>query len=136
MVPYNVLFWHYFIDRDSEQSKRIWNNHLKSDSGFYYGPILAVARERFDMNLVLDLIKLLKSSDVHRGMLAGPYSSLLEIYLDRGQIDKALTTLELAEKDCLLESLNKNTLHRVKRVAALHGKPFPYDKLLYNPNQS
>lgn len=130
LMPYYVLFWHYFIDRNVKESQRIWNDYLKSEVGFHYGPILAVARTKFDVLLVHDLIEFLKKSDVHKGRLQGPYSCLLEIYMDRGMTDMALKTLEEARDHCLLDSIHKNTLRRLQRVAITAGKTFLYEKYL------
>lgn len=113
------------------ESERIWNDYLKFETNFYYGPILTMARTKFNAALVQHLIKLLKDSDVHKGMLHVPYGCLLDIYMDNGMIDMALKTLEEARNHKILGRINKQILKRLKKATVSIGKTFSYDELLY-----
>lgn len=99
---------------------------------FLYGPILGVARQKVDEHLVRELIELLKKSDIHKSTLHGPYGCLLEIYMDQERTDLAINTLDEAQQNCLIESISKKTLQRLRKAATAAGMDFPFDDLLYS----
>lgn len=132
-MPYNVLFLHYFLNGNIVESQRIWNDYLQSDHGFYFTPILGIASNKRDPNLLIELIKLLKSAEIHRGNLVAVYTRLLAIYMDKRMLDKALKTLEDAQNYCRIGSLHHDTVKRIRSATLAAGKKFPFDKFF--PNQ-
>lgn len=127
LSPYNALFCHFFIEKNTQEYQKIWNDHIKSYANFDYRPILQAAKQKSDVSLMVNLIALLKTSNNHKSRLIFPYNKLLEIYIDNDMIDDALDTLKDAQQIGIINSINTEPLREIQIAAIALGKKFPYD---------
>jgi leucine-rich PPR motif-containing protein len=125
--PMNVLWMHHFINNNTSDSDRLWNQYLAAAPRLMFQRVVHLAREKQDGDLVQRLINLLKTAKVSEGALGNAYSCLLDIQSAKNDYTSAMKTLDEAIKDVCLENINRTALVRVKDGIEAMGQKFPHN---------
>lgn len=122
-APLCAVWVYYVISKNAEAADRIWKQYVSSFSGIHYRPVIKHAFDNKDDAVVLNLIKYLKSSENSAKYEKGAYNALLDLYTNKGEVDKSLQLIN--EKS--IDFFNNAALLRLKAAVEGAGKKFPYE---------
>ncbi|CAL4063698.1 unnamed protein product, partial [Meganyctiphanes norvegica] len=128
VVPTNSIWNYYFLNMKYSEAHSIFSKHLKSQEKLFFQPIMLVATENNNKDMVIRLLDTLETdSSVSLSSKGIVYSCLLNITCNEGIFTEALKTLQNAiEKGIALEDINHSTLQRIKTGAESCNLQFPY----------
>lgn len=122
--PMEAIWCYHFINGNKDVAQSLWATYIQKGRDVFYMPITAMARQRNDEGMVLELIEYLKSSVVGNANLNGAYSTLMEIYSRKRSFDDALRMVEIIRARS--GHFTRTSLLHLKAGLEKEGRKFPY----------
>lgn len=111
LTPMQAIWCHHVTNGNIAETELIWREYLIESPTICYQPILRAVRKRADDELALRLITFLKSAKNLDGGPVDAYIVLIDLYCDKGQLDKAQATFNE-----LVAAVDADKIRETKRL--------------------
>lgn len=126
-LPISLIWCYYIFTNNVDLADKIWTQYLQTAPIINYRPVLVKAFRTQDSVIVQKVINYLKSSENHKSALGGAYNAVLDIHSQNGEFDRGLSILDEIVKTSSIDTVNAETLKRLKALVEGAGKKFPYE---------